>query len=521
MASCARCGRPLPSFSLGELDELCRACRSDARRGAGASASDTGASAPAAAAAHASEAAASAPAAAPAAPPLPFPFVTAALIAICVLVFAATAAAGVPLLRPTSEHLLAWGADYGPRSLGDEPWRMLTSVFLHVGLLHLIVNMYALWGLGRLAELLFGRVTFLLLYLVMGVGASAFSLGWNPQRVSAGASGAIFGVAGLLLAALFLGHDEGGRARLRGTLRGLLAFAGYNLLIGWGVPWINNAAHIGGFLAGLACGAALVVGRGTPRTSGGSAEGVSAEAVSEEAVSAEGVSGDVAPSAFARRAPWALAGAAALVLAGVLAARAAHGHLAHVERAGSAYDRGAYDEAIAQLDRAGARVADDPWAQVLRGTSLLQLERLDEARAAIDRALALEPDYAYASQVKGVIALRQERFDEAIDILSALLEREPQLARVRAILGEALVRAGRLDEGIAALAQSVREQPDNPASRYQLGVAYVRAGRLEEADVLLEESVRLHAESRPLRELLEAVRQARTLHAEAQAATRP
>ena len=83
------------------------------------------------------------------------------------------------------------------------------------------------------------------------------SLWLHPMTVSVGASGAIFGIAGALIAALYLGKLPVPPAALRGTLRSLLSFAAYNLLFGAVVPFIDNSAHIGGFLCGLAIGAAM------------------------------------------------------------------------------------------------------------------------------------------------------------------------------------------------------------------------------------------------------------------------
>ena len=81
---------------------------------------------------------------------------TLAIIGLNVLVFAAMAATGVPIVKPNSSHLLKWGADYGPYALGGQPWIILTSNYVHIGIVHLAVNMWSLWMVGRLSERIFG-----------------------------------------------------------------------------------------------------------------------------------------------------------------------------------------------------------------------------------------------------------------------------------------------------------------------------------------------------------------------------
>jgi rhomboid protease GluP len=189
--------------------------------------------------------------------PIPLPQVTVALIAINVLVYVLMVVSGVSALNPSIQQLLNWGAAYGPLSLGPEPWRLLTATFVHGGLLHIGVNMWCLWNLGPLAERIFGRVSYLTLYLICGLAGSVASLWWHPMVVGVGASGAIFGVAGALITALFLGKLPLPKAAMRGTLQSLVIFAVLNLGIGQVAGGIDNSAHIGGLAAGLVLGAGL------------------------------------------------------------------------------------------------------------------------------------------------------------------------------------------------------------------------------------------------------------------------
>jgi membrane associated rhomboid family serine protease len=183
--------------------------------------------------------------------------VTTALVAANALVFIAMALAGVSPVEPSVPDLLRWGADFGPYTLDHQWWRMLSSAFVHGGIFHIGFNMWAFWNLGRLAERIFGRWTYLLVYLSTAIAASLLSLFLHPVRVSVGASGAIFGVAGALITALKLGKLPIPAQNLKAILRSLLAFAGYNLFFGAVVPVIDNSAHLGGFLFGLLAGALL------------------------------------------------------------------------------------------------------------------------------------------------------------------------------------------------------------------------------------------------------------------------
>src|SRR5277367_4129981 len=128
--------------------------------------------------------------------------VTFALMAINIAVYVVMVCSGVPALEPRTADLLKWGADFGPLTLHGDQWRIITAMFVHIGILHLAMNMYALFIIGPFTERLFGNVPYLVLYTVSGIGGGLASLAWKPLVVSAGASGAIFGIYGGLLGCL-------------------------------------------------------------------------------------------------------------------------------------------------------------------------------------------------------------------------------------------------------------------------------------------------------------------------------
>lgn len=181
-------------------------------------------------------------------------FVVPILMALNFMVFLAMSVSGVSWLAPTVFQLLSWGANFDPIIAGGDYWRLLSSTFVHIGILHIAINMWVLWKVGRMAERLFGNWPFLFLYLACGLGGSIASVAWNPMITSAGASGAIFGVAGGLLA--FMQREKLGNFQefMKGHLNNLLLFVGYNLFYGFTSSGIDNAGHIGGLVTGMVLG---------------------------------------------------------------------------------------------------------------------------------------------------------------------------------------------------------------------------------------------------------------------------
>lgn len=190
--------------------------------------------------------------------------VTATLVVVNLLVFAWVALQVGALWHTPGAALVAWGSNYGPLTLGAEPWRLFTALFVHGGLFHVGLNMLALAQLGAVVEPLMGRWRFLALYLGAGLLAGVASLGWKPQVNSVGASGAIFGVFAALLVDLRLRRDLLPRAVFRQVRSGLLGFLAFSLFAGLALPGIDNAAHVGGLVGGLLLAYAL-----SPRPPGG------------------------------------------------------------------------------------------------------------------------------------------------------------------------------------------------------------------------------------------------------------
>lgn len=181
--------------------------------------------------------------------------VTSILVYLNIIIYCMMVFSGVNAFMPETSDILNWGGNFRFTTLDGELWRLFTCMFVHIGAIHLLMNMYALLFIGLILEPILGRWKFLSIYILTGIGASLVSIFWHDDVVSAGASGAIFGMYGLLLAMLSTGsHGLTNKA----MLTNIGVFVGYNLL--YGVKGdIDNAAHIGGLLTGALIGYALVM----------------------------------------------------------------------------------------------------------------------------------------------------------------------------------------------------------------------------------------------------------------------
>ncbi len=180
--------------------------------------------------------------------------VTYTLLGINLLVYLWMLCSGVGLLQPTSEQLIAWGANLGPLTLNGESWRLIFSAFLHIGLIHLAINMIVLWQIGPFVERLLTSSSFCIIYFLCAIAGSEASLWWNDFGVSAGASGALFGIFGTLLGYL-MGNPIGLSVEIIIKLRQwALQFIVLNFALMFFLAGIDQAAHAGGAVAGFLLG---------------------------------------------------------------------------------------------------------------------------------------------------------------------------------------------------------------------------------------------------------------------------
>ncbi len=194
------------------------------------------------------------------------PRATRALLVLLVAIHALTGLATNPDLGPwlrvfgsrSAEGMVRFGARDGALVAAGQPWRLVSAGFLHWDLAHLFMNGLALWGLGRLCEIVFGPVRLYWLFLLSAIGGNVLSQTAHADIISAGASGGVFGLLGALVA-----FGVSRRAALSPPLRDVFTqqlwpWILVNLGIGIMLPFIDNRAHVGGLVTGAVC--ALVLG---------------------------------------------------------------------------------------------------------------------------------------------------------------------------------------------------------------------------------------------------------------------
>jgi rhomboid protease GluP len=441
MSNCAQCGRPLPSFSTGELTAVCAECRQRTATSPEPSANVTQRVA------------------------RPRPPMTIALIAINVVVFAAMVASGVSFVKPSIADLLKWGADWGPQTLGAQPWRALTSNYLHIGIIHILLNMWCLWNLGFIAERIFGRFTFLLVYTVCGLAGSVASLWWHPMAVGAGASGAIFGIAGALITALYLGKLPVSREALRPTLKSLVSFAVYNLFIGAAIGIVDNSAHIGGLMMGLALGA--VLGR----------------VLMDE------------PDRRKTAEVFLFLAAAVLLLGCGWAVRQSRGEVVAVEKGRQALEDRHADEAIGELEPVVKAHPDDNRVLVLLGRAYTEKKEFAKAEAVLQQAVAKKPDDLLAKFNLGYLYLATQRWEPARQIFSELTRVVPKDEDSWILLGNSLDGLGREPDAVEAYQRCIALNPMNAYAYRDLGLAQLKLKQNDAAIQSLQKALELNPKS--------------------------
>lgn len=398
---------------------------------------------------------------------------------------------------PSSEQVIVWGGNYGPLTLSTQPWRLFTCLFEHIGYVHLIANMWALFVLGRLAESLFGRWSYLWTYLLSGIAGSVASLLWNPLGISAGASGAIFGIAGALIAAFFVGKLPIPKHSQRTVLATLIFWAGFDLLYGIWKQGVDNAAHIGGLITGLALG--LLLGHHLSATPQG--------------------------RAFRER----LFTVAALVIVLFTAfVWYRDRDVAGIERAQLLIKNGAIDEGLRQLQPVAKRLPKDPTIPLLMGEAyarkgdaanaeqayrrvtqlapenvagwellaqtLTAEQKLPEAAAAwIEVAKRSKDKNALAWFNAGQVYARMDKPGEAIKAYQTALAQAPNLPDAWAALGYTQLRENQPAQAIPSLEKAVRLRPADPDYHQLLGYAYQAVGKNNEAQQQFFEAGKLRA----------------------------
>ena len=376
---------------------------------------------------------------------------TIALVAINAIVFAYMLMKGTPLMKPNSEQILRFGGNFGPLSLGAQWWRMFTAMFVHIGLMHLLINEWCLWDIGFMAEHLYGPRTYLSVYVLSGLTGSLVSVVYNPATVSAGASGAIFGIAGALISTLYFGHIPAPKKALRASLVSLIVFAGFNLIYGFLKVGVDNGAHIGGLVAGLILGAILSRDFGA------------------------------APEQHQHVHRWALPMIGAILLATIFGVRwyeAPMVKLAHAQQLLAKNDsKGAIRE-LNEILRSRPKYGNG-W--MVLASAYLKNQQLPEAENALKKAAEADPKSEAPLAQLAFIYLRTNRFQEAADVLGRMTQINPKDFDAYVNRGFALNRLDKPVDAIASFQHAVALSPRNPVPIYNLGLVYMSLKQYDNA----------------------------------------
>jgi rhomboid protease GluP len=172
------------------------------------------------------------------------------LIAANVAMFAVELMSGASLTGPDPQQMLALGADFAPLTCNGQAWRLVTAMFLHYGVVHIGMNMACLYQV-RVVERMIGRAEFLAVYFASGLLGGLASIAVHPLAVSAGASGAVFGMFGAFTGVMVVRRDRIQPEAWKRTMRSLGTFFGINLVFGLSQSTIDLSAHLGGLATGF------------------------------------------------------------------------------------------------------------------------------------------------------------------------------------------------------------------------------------------------------------------------------
>ncbi len=354
-----------------------------------------------------------------------------------------------------SPDLLRWGANFAPLTVGGQWWRLVTSIFVHVTLLHLAVNMWCLWDLGSFGERVYGRATFLAIYIASGEAGAMASLLWHPFAVEAGASGAIFGVAGALIASFCFGELPFPRQAAKAALFSIVAFAGYNLFIGMVGNGTGNAAHVGGLTCGFLVGVCLA------------------------------------------RLPYrwmTVSVTVACLLIGWATLMAKQGYVAPAERGRTALAEGHPDVAVRELSQSVVKNPRFEDGYVMLAHAYLQQGRFAESEKAYRGALALDPQAYDVRYELGTVLLAQRRSKEALIEFHRIMEAQPSDGAAQMGIGTATALEGNYERAFEAFRLAAKLDPANPQAYLGLGSAALQLSRPDDAIAAFEKLSNLQPE---------------------------
>ena len=373
-----------------------------------------------------------------------------ALVGINILIYIAMGIVGGGLFSdPSGQQLIRSGANYGPLTFSGEWWRLLSYCFLHGGFLHIAFNMWCLWDLGALCESLYGTWTFGAIYFTSAVAGGLASTGFHPERMSVGASGAIFGLAGALIAGFYLGEFSLPRPVIQMQLRSIVLFVGYNIVIGAVSGPTDNLCHLGGLLGGMFCGALIA---------------------------------RFAPSENDVRSRLTIIAIAVLTLTTItIRLERSRGWIFRAQNANELLRERKYDDAIAELRTVLKMKPSYLPAQLALAKVYLAKQQPAQAEAELKQVLQHDPENPDAAYLLGFTYLDQKRVPEAIQTFSALVAKHPNQAGSHYGLGMALAAGGNMRQAIEEFKTTLKLRPDLEGVYYRLGQAQAELGLDDDA----------------------------------------
>jgi len=406
-----------------------------------------------------------------------------------VMVFVAMVIASGPSLDFTGKVMDVFGANYGPYTLSGQWWRLLTYMFLHGGLMHIAFNMWCLWDLGRLCESLYGRWTFGAVYLITGISGGLASVAWHPMIPSVGASGAIFGLVGALIASLYLGEFSLPSYVIQANLKSLLFFAGFNILLGispigdlFGIH-VDNACHVGGLASGLVLGA--LIARLAPQHDG------------LRRVSVLGV-------------------VALAVVVAAFGVQRWRGPELHFRSAIDAQKN--VDRMIAELQKRVKQSPQDASAHYALANEYFVERRFSEGESELQRVLDLQPQNARARMDLGNLYLAQNQPKEAQEEFTKVVALKPDSAAAHASLGAALANQQNHEAAIREYTTALRLAPQAGGVYYSMGVSQAQLKQYDDAIASYLKEKEAGGDDAELEAALAEAYQAKGLTQQAQAA---
>ena len=351
-----------------------------------------------------------------------------------------------PLQEFSSDVSIHFGANFGLRTLSGDWWRLFTYMFLHGSLMHIAFNMWCLWDLGRLCESLYGRWTFAAIYLITGVAGGLASVAWNPQVLSVGASGAIFGLAGALAASFYLGEFSIPKVAIQGTLRSLLFFIGFNVIFGAMIPGIDNACHGGGLVSGVILGA--LIARMAPQHDSPRRVGVLIVVALAVVVTAFGVQ------------RW----------------RGSEIHFRSAIVAQKSVDR-----MIAELQKKVKQSPQDASAHYALAHEYFTSRQIPEGIGELKRVLELQPQNANARMELGAAYLSEGQAKEAQEEFTKFVAQEPNQVDGHAGLAMALADQGNHAAAIDEYKTALRLDPRASGVDYRMGISQAQLKQYDDA----------------------------------------